>query len=130
MSNELERRQRRRLAGKYPALFCVRATAEEASRIKQNARKAGRPYTRFLAELGAAEGAPERLPHRPSPVEVEVLEGLMFQLRKVGVNLNQLAHRENSADVGGSALPPTDAELQEAAQAVEETVDLIRERLR
>jgi hypothetical protein len=61
---------------------------------------------------------------------VEVLEGLMFQLRKVGVNLNQLAHRENSADVGGSALPPTDAELQEAARAVEETVDLIRERLR
>jgi hypothetical protein len=130
MSDELKKRKGRRLAGRFPVPFFVRATDEEASRIIENARRAGRPYTRFLAELGAAEGAAERIPHRASPVEVEVLEGLMFQLRKVGVNLNQLAHRENSADVGGSALPPTDAELQEAARAVEETVDLIRDRLR
>ncbi len=53
----------------------------------------------------------------------------MYQLRKVGINLNQLAHRENSADVGGQAEPPTDAELTEAARAVEETVRLIRDRL-
>jgi hypothetical protein len=61
--------------------------------------------------------------------ELDVLEGLMFQLRKVGINLNQLAHRENSADLGGAALPPTDAEIQESIQAIEEVVNLIRDRL-
>lgn len=53
----------------------------------------------------------------------------MFQLRKVGINLNQLAYRENSADLGGAALPPTDAEIQQATQAIEEVVNLIRDHL-
>jgi hypothetical protein len=129
MSDDLEKRKRRRLAGKYPVPFFVRATEEEGRRIKRNAERAGRAATRFLAELGALEDAAERLPARPSGREVEVLEGLMYQLRKVGINLNQLAHRENSAGVGGPAEPPSDAELTEAARAVEEIVRLIRDRL-
>ncbi|HEX2093943.1 MAG TPA: plasmid mobilization relaxosome protein MobC [Longimicrobiaceae bacterium] len=60
---------------------------------------------------------------------MEVLEGLMFHLRKAGINLNQLAHRENAADLGGAAPPPADAEIEEATQAIREVVRLIRDRM-
>ena len=91
-----------------PSAVC---TEEEAAQIRANAREAKRPLSRFLAEAGA------RTPGAALPdVEAmrqerardrEVWVGMVYQLRRVGVNLNQLAHRESSADVGGSALPPT-----------------------
>lgn len=124
-----ESRKKRRLAGLYPVPIFVRATEEEARQIDRNAKKAGRNRSRFLAELGAAEGAADKLPAPPSPELVAVLEGLMFQLRKAGVNLNQLAHRENSADVGGSMEPPSEDEVQEGARAVREVAELIRDAL-
>ena len=133
MSEDLEKLKRRRLAGDYSVAFFVRATEEEAARIRENAATARRPLSRFLAEVGTrADG--KALPdvdvlRQENAREMDVLEGLMFQLRKVGINLNQLAHRENSADLGGAALPPTDAEIQEATQAIEEVVRLIRDRL-
>ncbi len=122
----LESLKKRRLAGMYPVAITVRATKDEARRIKRNARKAGRNRSRFLAELGAADAAAEKLPAPPSPELVAALEGLMFQLRKAGVNLNQLAHRENSADVGGSLEPPSEDEVQEGARAVREVAELVR----
>lgn len=128
------RRRRRQQPRTYPVALFVRATEEEAAQIRANAREAKRPLSRFLAEAGArTPGA--ALPdvgamHQERARDREVWEGMVYQLRKVGVNLNQLAHRENSADVGGSALPPTDAELQEAARAVAEAVQQIQERLR
>lgn len=133
MSEDLEKLKRRRLAGDYPVAFFVRATEEEAAKIRENAATARRPLSRFLAEAGvrtdgtALPDVDEMRQERAR--EMDVLEALMFQLRKVGINLNQLAHRENSAYLGGVALPPTDAEIQEATQAIEEVVNLIRERL-
>jgi hypothetical protein len=128
MSTEQPRPRRRRRKS-YTAGLPVRGTPEEIAAIRANARRAHRSASRFLVELGTREDAPDRLPSR-APEDRAALEELTYQLRKVGVNLNQLAHRENSADVGGSALPPTDAELQEAARAVTEAVQQIRERLR
>jgi hypothetical protein len=126
----MESLKKRRLAGMYPIAITVRATREEARRIERNARKAGRNRSRFLAELGAADGAAEKLPPPASPEYVAALEALMFQLRKAGVNLNQLAHRENSADVGGPLEPPSQDEVQEGARAVREVAEQIRATLR
>lgn len=133
MTEDLEKLRRRRLAGDYPVAFFVRATDEEAAKIRENAAAARRPLSRFLAEAGTRTDG-KALPdvdviRQEKAREMDVLEGLMFQLRKVGINLNQLAHRENSADLGGAALPPTDAEIQEATQAIEEVARLIRDRL-
>lgn len=128
MSTEHPRPHQRRRKS-YTAGLPVRGTPEEIATIRANARRAHRSASRFLVELGTREDAPDRLPSR-APEDRAALEELAYQLRKVGVNLNQLAHRENSADLGGSALPPTDAELQEAARAVSEAVQQIREHLR
>ena len=133
MAEELERLRRRRLAGDYPVPFFVRATQEEAEQIRANAKAAGLPYPRLLAELGAAASGGDlralvTLRGERARVRDE-LAALRYELRKVGVNLNQLAHRENSADAGGSAEPPTDAELHAAANAVRVAVEQITARL-
>lgn len=121
----LESKKKHRLAWLYPVPIFIRATEDEARQIDRNAVKAGRNRSRFLAEVGAAD----KLPAPPSPELRAVLEGLMFQLRKAGVNLNQLAHRENSADVGGSMEPASQDEVQEGARAVREVAELIRDAL-
>ncbi len=128
MADDLTTRRGRRLAGKYPIPFFVRATEEEARRIVENARRANRNCSRFLAELGAQDGSAERMPPRPTEAEIEVLEMLMFQLRKVGINLNQVVHREHACTDPG-AEHSSDAELIEAARAVRMVVQRIQERL-
>lgn len=55
-----ECRKKRRLAGLYPVPIFVRAIEVEARQIDRNAKKAGRNRSRFLAELGAAEGAADK----------------------------------------------------------------------
>jgi hypothetical protein len=126
MADELESRRKRRLAGKYPVPFFVRATEDEARLIERNARAARRSHSRFLAELGAADGAAERLPALPSEALLSVFEELAFQLQKIGVNLNQLAHREHAADYG-TADPPTDEEILGTVRDVAEAVRRVRE---
>lgn len=128
MIDKAESLRRRRLAGDYPVPIFVRATEGEAKAIRARAIRSGRSVSRYLAELGAREdGVP--LPPRPTDAELAELSALRYELRKVGVNLNQLAHRENSADVGGAAEPPSDAELLDAAREVRAAVDRIAERL-
>ena len=121
--------RRRRLAGDYPVPIFVRATEAEAKAIKQHAARSGRSVSRYLAELGAREdGSPP--PPRLTEAELGELSAARYELRKVGVNLNQLAHRENSADVGGPAEPPSEAELLEAARAVREAVQIMTDLMR
>jgi hypothetical protein len=125
MIDKAESLRRRRLAGEYPVPIFVRATEDEAKAIRAHAIRSDRSVSRYLAELGAREdGVP--LPPRPTDAE---LSALRYLLRKVGVNLNQLAHRENSADAGGPAEPPSEAELIGAAREVRAVVDRIAERL-
>lgn len=108
---------------RYPVAVLVRCTEEERGSIHANAQQAGRSASRFLAELGALEpGAKLRAPL--SPEQMEKLQTLTFHLRKVGINLNQLAHRENSAAYG-TADPPTDEEVNEAVRAVREVIDRV-----
>lgn len=105
---------------RYPVAGLVRCTEEERGAIHANAQQAGRSASRFLAELGALDpGAKMRAPL--SPEQMEQLQTLTFHLRKVGINLNQLAHRENSADYG-TADPPTANEVNEAVRAVREVI--------
>jgi hypothetical protein len=110
----------------YPTGFPIRCTHKEKE-IYARAKRANRSASRFLVELGTLE-AGQPLAPRPSPEELAALEALMVQLRKVGVNLNQLAHREH-ASAYTDIEPPSDGEVREAVRAVEEMLRLIRARL-
>jgi len=99
----------------YPLSMRVRWTRREDT-VRDRTKEAGRSVSRFLVEAATREeGVPLRAPL--TPAQIEELSALRYELRKIEINLNQLAHRENAADYG-TADPPTDAEVSAALRAV------------
>ena len=114
-------------SSRYPVAVLVRCTEEERGAIHANAVRAGRSASRYLAELGAlAPGA--QLRAALTPTQAAALGQLSYQLRRVGVNLNQLAHRENAADYG-TADPPTDEEVEQATRELRAVLARVAEAL-
>lgn len=68
----------------------IRATRSEWERLSERAQAAQLSVSRYLIETGLTSANP------PTPEGRAERERLLFQLRKVGVNLNQLARRANS----------------------------------
>jgi len=64
----------------------------------------------------------------PTEEERKDLEFLLYELRKVGTNLNQLAHRTNAARLLGRTPPPRHR-VELAAAMVEGLLRLIKKRL-
>lgn len=94
----------------YPIRLTVRVTKAERRRLGDRARAAGLSASRYLVEAGLAATEP------PDPAERAALEAALFHLRKVGVNLNQIARRLNA----GGRVPP-DA-LDRALAAADEAL--------
>jgi len=82
--------------GGYRCTFTIRASAEERRQLRERARLAGLSLSRYVVEAGLA------LERVPSPEERRQRERALFHVRKVGVNLNQIARRLN----GASVVPP------------------------
>jgi hypothetical protein len=94
----------------YAARLTVRVTETERRRLHDRARVAGLSTSRYLVEAGLAATDP------PDPGERALLEAALFHLRKVGVNLNQIARRLNAGD----RVPPDtlDRALDAATEAL------------
>ena len=122
-ATEAESRQRRR----FPAGFPVRCTDAEKREIFARAERANRSASRFLVEL-AITGGDNGIAARPSREELEVVEGLMVQLRRLASNLHELASRDLAAD-GDDADAPSPAEIDEAVLEVRAMLDQLRSRL-
>jgi hypothetical protein len=86
-------------------------TDAELERLRARATASGLSLSRYLVECALA---PDRI---PSPEDRARLERALFHLRKVGVNLNQVARKLN----GGEAVPPPQLEraLEATARAAE-----------
>lgn len=76
----------------YPLSMRVRWTRRERDMVRGRAAEAGRSVSRYLVESATREDG-AALVDRLTPEQVAQLELLAFQVRKIGVNLNQLAHR-------------------------------------
>lgn len=124
-----ERPKRRWNDGNYPARITVRLTREEKAEILVRADRAVLSDSRYLVRCGLAKRLPP-MRDTPPPTEGERkdLEFLLFELRKVGTNLNQLAKRTNAARLLGRTPPPL-ARVEQAAVMVEGLLRLIRKRL-
>lgn len=121
--------KRRWNAGAYPKMVTVRVTNEEHAEIQRRSAQARLSDSRFLAKAGLGLKMPPVSDRpRPTPEERRELEFLLYELRKVGVNLNQLARRANTARLV-RRMPPPRSKVDHAAGAVEGLVRLIRKRL-
>ena len=118
-----ERRRRRH----YQTGFPVRCTEAEKQEIFARAERANRSASRFLVELAIAKGE-NATDCRPSLQELEVVEGLMVQLRRLASNLHELASREHAAADDDSGAPSA-AEIDEAVLEVRGMLDQLRSRL-
>lgn len=94
----------------YAARLTVRVTEAERRRLHDRARGVGLSASRYLVEAGLA------VPDPPDPGERALLEAALFHLRKVGVNLNQIARRLNAGD------RPPPAVLESALAAATEAL--------
>lgn len=108
---------------KLPCVFTVRATQNERRIIEKKSQAAGLSMSRLLidsainSELQTAETAKE---------EAEELEGIKFQLLKIGINVNQLAVSMHTNSIG------TDAhrQLETAADEVKKVLEVVKNKLR
>lgn len=89
----------------YQHRFSVRVTTDELRQLHERAQAAHLSLARYVVEAGLA---PERV---PSPEERRQRELALFHVRKVGVNLNQIARRLN----GEIVVPPERVETALAA---------------
>lgn len=112
---------------RYSTGFPVRCTEAEKHKIFSRAERANQSASRFLVELAIADGD-KALNARPSREELEVLEGLMVQLRRIASNLLELASREHTAADDDSEASAA-AEIHEAVLQVRGLLDQLRSRL-
>lgn len=89
----------------YPRQLTVRLTEQESGILHRHAGEAGLSVARYLVAAG--------LQHAPvsTAAECVVLQRAVFHAKKIGTNLNQIAHRLN----GEASVPPV--ELREALLA-------------
>lgn len=111
---------------KYPPPFSLRLTYAERTRLEADAD--GKPLGAYIRERLLGDAAEPRKRRGNSPVkDKEALGRVMGALggSRLSANLNQLAKAVNTGSL--PVTPETEAELQEACQAVAEMrADLLR----
>ncbi len=122
------RRKRRWNSERYPKMVTVRVSDSEHQQILERASRTRLSSSRFLVRAGLAQRFPPiRDRAVPSEEERRELEFLLFELRKIGVNLNQIARDTNLARLLGRRIPRSN--IEQAAQMVQGLVKLICRRL-
>ena len=92
----------------YDGSALVRCTGDELSELHKRAADVPMSLSRYLVECGLRSQNP------PDPTEREMRERAIFELRKAGVNLNQIARKLNEGTD-----PATMRQLDAAAAAVQ-----------
>jgi len=96
----------------YEKRLCVRVTNEELEYLQKKAEGKELSISRYLVECGLTSDKILNSQQR------EILERAMFHVRKVGVNLNQIAKVLNQGgEIAGQELRQT---LKQQTQALEE----------
>ena len=114
---------------RFPHRLTVRVAACELAAIAERAARARLSASRLLVESALRGKLPpmrEALP--ASPQDRAQIELLMTEIRKVGVNLNQLARRRNRARFGLGGAPSL-TEVERAAGLAARLLKLLKNRL-
>ena len=116
-------------AKRFPHRLTVRVAACELAAIAERAARARLSASRLLVESALKGKLPpmkEALPANPQ--DRAQIEALMTEIRKVGVNLNQLARRRNRARYGLGGAPSL-TEVERTVALVGRLLKLLKNRL-
>jgi RPA family protein len=130
-----EKREKKKRAWKsreLPRVFTVRANEDEYNRLKVLAKKSGLSLSRLVIE-GTLENGVKDLNIRDVEASMReseswIIETFIFELRRIGVNLNQLAHAQNAYHRGGGQ-SPTAAEIERVLAEMEKLIGQAKKKL-
>lgn len=117
--------KRRWKSENLPRVFTVRANDDEYKKLKKMAKETDHSLSRLLIEATLYVGV---RPAAEVRAEREVFEELVFEVRRVGINLNQMVHRLNAAR-RGKGDPPMQSELERVIKEIERTIETLKIRL-
>jgi hypothetical protein len=101
----------------------MRVDEAEKADVKSRAEVAGLSESGFLRALVFGKDTPQPRAARRLPVGAEELGALRYELRKIGGNLNQIAHHQNQGKaVDDRALTALYAEHSAALKAIREAM--------
>lgn len=106
----------------YDKSALVRCTEQELRQMHEKAKKTNLSLSRFLVKSGLSDGK------LPTAEEREEIRQLRFELRKIGVNLNQIAHQINASRRGSSEMPP-DGKIDEIQELIEKALRKLLKKL-
>jgi hypothetical protein len=101
----------------------VRATSAERKAIRKRADAAELSLSRFLIARGLSDQPP------PTPEEKEANRQLLFELKKAGNNLNQVAHAMHTSRLTNTA-SPTETQISEALLSIREASTAVKKRMK
>lgn len=99
---------------KYDKQVMALCSEAEREQLHDRARKAGESLSRYLVKTGLSDDR-----NFPTKEEKEAFKDAIFQVRKVGVNLNQIAQALHAARHGSGEQPPIKEIAATVAQAEE-----------
>ncbi len=107
---------------KFVSKILLRVTPSEHQAMKRRAAKHELSLSRYAVTSALERPMPARKQER------EQITQMLFELRKVGNNINQIAHALNSARLKNAEAPPT-AEIQAAVLSVQSLITDLKRRL-
>jgi hypothetical protein len=100
----------------------VRLTEPELKQLHEKAKRAKLSLSRFLVKSALSDGKVL------TAEEQEDIKQLRFEIRKIGVNLNQIAYSIN-ASRRGQGQPPAQSEINEIQKLVEQVLKNLLKKL-
>jgi hypothetical protein len=107
---------------KYDKSALVRCTERELLQLHQKAAAADLSLSRFLMKSALSDGKVL------TAKEQTEIKQLRFEIRKIGVNLNQIAYAVNASRRGQSQ-PPEQSEIEDIQKLVERVLRKLLEKL-
>jgi hypothetical protein len=104
----------------YTKKVLVRLTETEKQTVEKNAKQSQLSVSRFLVRSGVGD---ER---GLDPAERELRERAIYELRRVGVNLNQIAYALNAARRTGRGDETPAAEIAKAAESLKIVLESVK----
>jgi hypothetical protein len=104
----------------YPKKILVRLTEAEKQKIEESAKQSQLSVSRFLVRSGVGD---ER---GLDPAERELREQAIYELRRVGVNLNQIAYALNAARRTGRGDDPSAPEIAQVAESLKAVLEAVK----
>jgi hypothetical protein len=108
-----------------PRVFTVRATENEYERMKELADAAELSLSRLLIDA-AINGQPRNTSEIRE--DKKLIERAIYELNKIGTNLNQLT-RQTNASLRGHGEPATRGELKEIQAGIKELIQRLLDEL-